>query len=202
MEFFDIINSRGSYRNEFLAEEVKEEDLKKILDAGIKAPSRYNLQTTSFIAVRNPEIRTEIAGILPTPATKTAPVIIVVLSERNDSQGGLSFEIEDYGAATENIMLAITALGYAGVWMNGMVRIDGAGEKLAKLLHVLNHKTIQTIIPVGKPAKEVTKKQWKSASLCSKKSGVHYSILIQQRRTPFTLSAFHPSPYNTPPPPL
>jgi len=29
----------------------------------------------------------------------------------------LEFEIEDYAASTENIMLVITAMGYAGVWM-------------------------------------------------------------------------------------
>ena len=162
MDFFDVISKIGSYRDEFLSTEVRDEDLKKILDAGIKAPSGYNLQTTSFIAVKNPKVKEEIASILSTPATKTASVIIVVLSEFNDSHNGLSFEIEDYGAATENIMLAITALGYAGVWMDGMVRLNGAREKLASLLAVPKEKTIRTIIPFGIPAKAVTQKAKKS----------------------------------------
>jgi len=34
----------------------------------------------------------------------------------------LEFEIEDYAASTENIMLAITAMGYSGVWMDGMMK--------------------------------------------------------------------------------
>lgn len=162
MEFFDVVKSRGSYRGEFLPVDVTEEDLTQILDAGIRAPSGYNLQTTSFIAVRDAKIRAEIAGILSTPATRTAPVILVVLSERNDSHMGLDFEMVDYGAATENIMLAITALGYAGVWMDGMVRLDGAREKLTALLSVPEGKTIRTIIPFGKPAKEVKQKEKKS----------------------------------------
>ena len=158
MEFFEVVKKRGSYRGEFLPVDVGDEDLKKILDAGIRAPSGYNLQTTSFIAVRDAKIKEDISNILSTPATRTAPVILVVLSELNDSHMGLSFELEDYGAATENIMLAITALGYAGVWMDGMVRMDGAREKLAALLPVPAGKTIRTIIPFGKPAKEVTQK--------------------------------------------
>lgn len=43
MEFFDVVKSRGSYRGEFLPVEVTEEDLNQILDAGIRAPSGYNL---------------------------------------------------------------------------------------------------------------------------------------------------------------
>lgn len=74
---------------------------------------------------------------------------------------GLDFEMVDYGAATENIMLAITALGYAGVWMDGMVRLDGVGEKLSSLLSVPEGKTIRTIIPFGKPAKEVKQREKK-----------------------------------------
>lgn len=68
----------------------------------------------------------------------------------------------DYGAATENIMLAITASGYAGVWMDGMVRLDGAGEKLTSLLSIPDGKTIRTIIPFGKPAEEVIQREKKS----------------------------------------
>lgn len=61
MEFFDVIKNRGSYRGEFLPIDVGEEDLNKILDAGIRAPSGYNLQTTTFIAVRDAKNKAEIA---------------------------------------------------------------------------------------------------------------------------------------------
>ena len=162
MEFFDVIKNRGSYRGEFLPIDVGEEDLNNILDAGIRAPSGYNLQTTTFIAVRDAKIKAEIANILSTPATRTAPVILVVMSESNVSHNGLDFEMVDYGAATENIMLAITASGYAGVWMDGMVRLDGAGEKLTSLLSIPDGKTIRTIIPFGKPAEEVIQRDKKS----------------------------------------
>ena len=64
MEFFDVVKNRGSYRGEFLPEAVRDEDLERILDAGIRAPSGYNLQTTSFIAVKDARLRAEIAGIL------------------------------------------------------------------------------------------------------------------------------------------
>lgn len=158
MDFFDAVKRRGSYRGKFLEEDVSDEDLTKILDAGVRAPSGYNLQTTTFIAVRDAKIKKEIADLLSTPATRTAPVILVVLSQKDDSHEGLDFEMVDYGAATENIMLAITALGYAGVWMDGMVRMNGTGEKLSSILSLPEEKTVRTIVPFGKPAGEVTQK--------------------------------------------
>ena len=61
MEFFDVIKRRGSYRGEFVKSSISPEDLKIILDAGICAPSGYNLQTTTFYAVTDGEIRKKLA---------------------------------------------------------------------------------------------------------------------------------------------
>ena len=57
MEFFDVIKNRGSYRGEFEKADIPQEDLRRILDAGIRAPSSYNLQTTTFYAVTNETLR-------------------------------------------------------------------------------------------------------------------------------------------------
>jgi nitroreductase family len=61
MEFFDVIKKRGSYRGEFENTSIPPEDLKKILDAGMHASSGYNLQTTTFYAVTDGEIRKKLA---------------------------------------------------------------------------------------------------------------------------------------------
>ena len=49
--FLELIHSRHSFRGEYQAVPVKREDLIKIMQAGIDAPSGCNKQTTSFIAV-------------------------------------------------------------------------------------------------------------------------------------------------------
>ena len=137
MEFFEVVARRGSYRGPFMEQAVAEEDLEKMLTAAVRAPSGYNLQTTTFLAVMDPELRRQLADLMPTTAMKSAPLILVVLSEKIE-RNGLSFEIEDYGAATENLMLAITALGYAGVWIDGMTKMDGNAEKIRALLQRRN----------------------------------------------------------------
>jgi len=164
MDYFETISKRGSYRSEFKDQAIPEDHIRKILMAGIKAPSGYNMQTTTFIALINEEKRKKIAELVPTPAVKTAPLIIVVLSEYLETQKGLYFEAEDYAAATENIMLAVTAMGYAGVWMDGMMKLENNAQKVKTLLDIQDNRTVRTIIPVGIPKDPVSQKEKKEFS--------------------------------------
>ena len=84
---------------------------------------------------------------------------MIVVASKCDHGGGhdLQFETEDY-AATENIMLAITASGYAGVWMDGMMKLEDNAEKVRQLLHIPEDERPRTIIPFGKPMEIVTQK--------------------------------------------
>jgi len=56
MNTLKAIQARKSYRGPYLPNPVPREDLIKILEAGCAAPSGCNKQTTSFIAVDDPEI--------------------------------------------------------------------------------------------------------------------------------------------------
>jgi len=167
MEFFEVIEKRASYREAFKEVAIPEEDIRDILMAGIKAPSGYNMQTTTFVVVEDKEMLSKMAEIWPTKAMKTAPVILAAVSEEktNDAPGAahFSFATEDYAAAVESIMLAIVAKGYAGVWMDGMTRMDEAKYKqLTELLNVPANMKLRTIIPFGVPEKEVKMKDKKS----------------------------------------
>ena len=80
-------------------------------------------------------------------------MILVVLSEHVVAPCGMAFEVEDYAAAVENMLLAATALGYATVWMDGMTKAPAACAAIASLLRVPEGKTVRTILPLGVPAK-------------------------------------------------
>lgn len=152
MEFFEVVSKRYSHRTPFLDKAVPDADIRKIVEAGIQAPSGQNCQTTSFVVVTDPALRKEISAAMATPATQTAPVILVVLSEHQVAPCGIAFETEDYAAAVENMHLAATALGYATVWMDGMTQAPVANAAIAKLLNVPTGKTVRTILPLGVPA--------------------------------------------------
>ncbi len=161
MDFYDVVNRRGSYRGTFQDKAIPEEDIKKIFEPALKAPSGYNLQSTSFVVVTDQELRKQISELMPSDATKTAPVIIVVVSQRIEADG-YCFEIEDYGAATEALCLGITAAGYASVWMDGDTNTDGNSDKIKKLLGLPADRTVRTILPVGVPEGEVKQNSKKS----------------------------------------
>mgnify|MGYP004477303065 FL=1 len=159
MDFFDVVKLRGSYRGPFAQEAVPQEALCKILEAGVRAPSGYNLQTTSFYVVTDAALRQKLAAIFPTKAVQTAPVLLVAVSKCiRAGDHALQFELEDYAAAVENVMLAITASGYAGVWMDGMMKFDGNAERVRALLHIPADETPRTLIPLGRPLEPVTQK--------------------------------------------
>ncbi|MBR2511541.1 MAG: nitroreductase family protein [Firmicutes bacterium] len=154
MEYQELIMKRQTYRETFADDPVPEEDLKKILNAGIMAPSGYNLQSTTFVAVTDEALIKQIAEIMPTNATQSAKAMIVPVTKYIESNG-MSFEFEDYGAAVENMLLAIADLGYASVWMDGQVKMGDHREQLAKLLNVPDDMTVRAVLPIGKPSKEI-----------------------------------------------
>lgn len=159
MDYFKAVELRHSYRGAYTNDDVPESDIIKILDAGIRAPSGCNTQTTNFIVVTNPDLRAKIAEAFPNDMTKTAPVIIVAVTEKITFEWGFDCEIEDYGAAVENILMAATALGYASCWLDGQLRLEKVGDKLvrdvlAEMLNVPKNKKVRTILPIGVPASQ------------------------------------------------
>lgn len=159
MDVFEAVAKRHSYRETFTDEPVSREDLVKIVLAGIHAPSGKNEQTTSFVIVDDPELLPRIAEIVNKPAANTAKAMIVCVIDPRPVIGDVSFALEDYAAAVENMLLAITALGYATVWLDGVLRRDSIAARIAALLDVPEGKSVRVLLPVGVAAKPATQKE-------------------------------------------
>ncbi|MDO4731433.1 MAG: nitroreductase family protein [Clostridia bacterium] len=162
MDFFDVVNNRFSYRGVFKEQPVLYDDKIKILQCATKAPSGCNLETTYFVAITNKEILNAISEIVPAVFTKTAPMIIAVLTENIITKCDVAFELEDYAAAVENLLLAVTACGYASVWLDGVIKPEQRQQKLRKLLNVKDNMVLRALLPVGVPAEAYPRKQKKS----------------------------------------
>lgn len=155
MDCLQAIHARHSYRGPYTATPVPRQDLIEIVKAGIQAPSGNNCQTTSFVIVTAPEMLRRIATIAPdSPALATCPALIAaVMDAPSEIPEGLEFfGVEDYSAAVENMLLAITALGYASVWFDGVLRQNNNAQFVGELLHVPSQKQVRVLLPVGVPA--------------------------------------------------
>jgi nitroreductase len=157
MELFEVIQKRHSYRGAFTATAVKRDDLIKIVEAGIAAPSGCNAQTTSFVIVNDPAAVGQIRSLHPrSKAMQTAAAYIACITDRSPAAvyEGFSFQVEDCSAAVENMLLAITALGYACVWVDGWLRVNGNDKKISEILVVPDNKLVRIILPIGIPVEQ------------------------------------------------
>lgn len=156
MNTLEAIRARRSYRGKFETTPVPREHLRLILEAGYHAPSGCNKQTTSFIAVDDPEMMQRLHAVIDPPVGETAPAMICVLTQKIIAYRDRTYYIQDYAAAIENMLLAITELGYASCWIEGHITdADRIGDKMARILGVPEDYELVCFLPVGVPAEEI-----------------------------------------------
>jgi nitroreductase len=153
MDLFEAIARRQSYRGPMKDGVVSRADLVRIVQAGIQAPSGYNGQSTRFVVVDDPAQLAQLAAIDPDCGVlRRARAVIACVAPRGPAPDArLFFGVEDCSAATENMLLAIAALGYASVWLDGWLRYDGHDEAVAALLGVPGDLIVRVLLPLGRP---------------------------------------------------
>ncbi len=111
------LKTRRSCRK-FKAEQIKEDVLNKILEAGTFAPTGMGKQSPIMIAVQDKEILEKLSKMNAAVAGMTsdpfygAPTVVVVLADRN-----ISTYLEDGSLVMGNLMNAAHALGIASCYV-------------------------------------------------------------------------------------
>ncbi|HEY3396289.1 MAG TPA: nitroreductase family protein [Armatimonadota bacterium] len=140
MELFEAFSRRACVR-QLRPVEVPEDDLTKILDAGRRAPSGCNHQPFDFLVVRDPATIAQLASAQSCLGDVSLVIALVADPEKS------RWWLEDIAAATENMLLAITALGYASVWIEGTLLREE--EKHKRTLGVPEHLRLMIALPIG-----------------------------------------------------
>lgn len=153
LDLFEAIKSRRSVRR-FTREDVSEEEVEKLIDAARWAPSAGNIQPWEFVVVRKPEIKHKLSiAALHQTFIEEAPVVIVVCANQHRSGRGYGargvhlYCLQDTAAATQNMLLAATALGLATCWVGAFRE-----EEAKRALNLPEGVRPVAIIPVGHPA--------------------------------------------------
>ena len=150
VEFDEIIKTRRSIR-EYDDREVSEEDIMKILKAGMQAPgSRLGAEPWEFVVIRNREALAKIGEIKP--RVTNAPVAIVLVANIERAFYKTVWQ-QDMGAAAENMLLEAVNLGVGGLW-NGVAPEE---ERMAKIGEIIGIDDISDmkpycVITIGYPA--------------------------------------------------
>lgn len=151
MNVYETIINRRSYRGKYESTPVPQEDLLKIAEAGLAAPSGCNKQTTSLIAVDDKELMEKLHSVIIPAVGETAPAMICVLTQRIYAYRDRCYQVQDYSAAIENMLLVIKELGYESCWYEGHITDkDQIGRRMAAILGVPEDYELVCFLPIGK----------------------------------------------------
>ena len=148
MDLLETILSRRSIRS-FTSEPVSDESIQKILEAAMAAPSANNYQPWQFVVITDANLLKQLADAHPYgKMLAQARAGIAVIGEPEISP---KYWIQDCSAATENILLAITALRLGGVWL-GVYPQEDRVAAIREILKIPPNHIILNIIALGHPA--------------------------------------------------
>ena len=118
MDFLDIIKNRRSCRK-YAAEQIADDELLKVLEAGTWAPTARGLQAPYIVAVQDKALieqltrmNAEVMGVKGNPYYG-APTYVLVFAPDGDPNG-----LQDGSLVLGNMMLAAYAIGLGSCWIN------------------------------------------------------------------------------------
>lgn len=143
MDIMEVIKTRRSIRV-YKDKPIPKEALEKLVDAARFAPTARNVQPWEFIAITQPEILKKIADLAENGRfVSSAKACIAIFC--SDTK----YYLEDGCAATENILLAATALGIGSCWVAGDKK--PYCSQINSLLNVPPEFKLVSLIALGYP---------------------------------------------------
>ena len=133
---------------------VSEEQIETILRAGACAPSAMNKQPWAFVVVRETSQLKALAEALPYSRVGNGAQAAIVVCGRLDNGlpgRGKEYWIQDCSAASQNILLAVKALGLGAVW-TGVYPGEDRVAVVRKILNIPEDYMPLNVIPIGVPA--------------------------------------------------
>ena len=116
--FLEIIRTRRSYRS-YKPEQITDEQLNAVLEAGTYAPTSRGLQSPFIVAIQNEDLKArlakmnaEIMGVTTNPYYDAPTYVLVFVP--SDAPNG----IQDASLVMENMMLAAHAQGLGSCWIH------------------------------------------------------------------------------------
>jgi nitroreductase len=166
MDAIEAILTRRSIRR-YTKKSLPDSLIRKILEAGMSAPSAGNEQPWQFILIRDQGILNQIPSFHnhAEMLKQAAAGIVVCCDKQLEKHTGMG--IQSCSAATQNMLLAVHAQGWGGVWL-GIYPREERINGLKELLHIPDHVVPISLVSIGYPAEH------KPRAERFKESRIHY----------------------------
>jgi nitroreductase len=150
----DVILKRRSIRR-FTTQDVGQDLIKKILAAGMAAPSAGNEQPWQFIVIKNKETLKKVGECSPfARSVGDAPAGIIVCGDLSlEKHPG--FWVQDCSAAVQNMLLEAVSLGLGSVWLGVYPETDRVAF-LQQYLKLPKNIIPFAVLPLGFPSQELS----------------------------------------------
>ena len=155
MDGYETILTRRSIRK-YTDEEISENMIKELIEAGVSAPSAGNQQPWQFVILDDQKIFDEIIKIHPnSKMLKNAKKAILICGDLN-LERHKGYWILDCAAVTQNILLAAHANGLGAVWL-GVHPREQRMNGIIDLFNLPKHILPISLLSIGYPAETVVK---------------------------------------------
>jgi len=149
-ELIQTILARRSIRK-YTVEPVSEADIETLLKAAMAAPSASNRKPWQFVVVTERQTLDGLAEVHPHGKMLfEASLCIAVCGDLTTYE---RFWVQDCSAATENLLLAVTALGLGAVWLGVYPKEDRVAA-VRQVLGMPETITPLNLISIGHPAEK------------------------------------------------
>lgn len=145
----DLIRRRRTIRR-FTDEDVTDEQIDALVELAMCAPTRLNRQPWHFVVIRDDDLKQSLAELLRIhPYIEQASALIAICGVPRLSTTWLM----DVSAATENLLLAATAMGLGAAWVGApdSTLWNMVEERLHDELRVPLDVRVPVLVAVGHP---------------------------------------------------
>ncbi len=146
----EIIFARRSIRA-YTQQAVSAADLRKLLEAGMAAPSASNLQPWHFVVIEDRPVLERLAEVHERGKMLAGAAAAIAVC--GDTTVSPLFWIQDCAAATENILVAAAGLGLGAVWLGCHPR-ENRVAAVREVLAIPERYGILSLISIGYPAEK------------------------------------------------
>ena len=148
----EVLFARRSIRK-YTSKPVDNENIKRLLEAAMAAPSGGNRKPWHFIIIKDRNTLDKLAENHPYGKMLfEAPLCIAVCGDPSLTQLPRNFIPQDCSAATMNILHAAVALGLGAVWIG--LALDEHYELARKYLGIPENINPHNLIAIGHPAEQ------------------------------------------------
>lgn len=155
-QFLEIIKTRRSCRH-YKAEQITDEELSAVLEAGTYAPTGHGKQGPVIVAVQNDAIKVRLeklnAAIMGVDSNPyyDAPTYLLVFASKDNANA-----FQDGSCVLENMMLAAHAIGLGTCWINREYQMfqTEEGQQIMKELGLDKNLIGIGALSLGYPSRE------------------------------------------------